>query len=76
MAIDPRTLQVGQQVAMKDVGFGIQINAVGEGESGLRVTEITPDSLQLEGPDGSTVRIPLYLITLLSPHPQGGEQAA
>jgi hypothetical protein len=76
MAIDPRTLQVGQQVAVKDVGFGIQINAVGEGETGLCVTEVTLDYLQLEGPSGDTMRIPLYLITRLSPQAVGGDQAA
>ena len=63
MGVDPRSLQIGQMVAIKEMNFGLQINLPEEGETGLAVVEVTPDYLVLDDPaGGSQRRIPLYLL--------------
>ena len=63
MAVDPRTLQIGQIVAVKELNFGVQINLTSAGESGVTVVEIGSEHLVLDDTvTGSRRQIPLYLI--------------
>lgn len=63
MGVDPKTLQIGQLVTLREMNFGLQINLPGEGETGLTVVELTPEYLVLDDVAGqSQRRIPLYLL--------------
>jgi hypothetical protein len=68
MGVDPRSLQVGQTVTVKDMNFGVQISLAGDGEAGLTVVEVNMEYLVLaDAVDESTRRIPLYLINKSTP---------
>jgi hypothetical protein len=68
MGVDPRSLQVGQAVVVKEMNFGVQINLSGDGEAGLTVVAVHAEYLVLaDAADESTRRIPLYLINKSAP---------
>ncbi|HEY7427527.1 MAG TPA: hypothetical protein VH682_25060 [Gemmataceae bacterium] len=69
MGVDPRSLQIGQAIVVKELNFGVQINLCGDGEAGLTVVEVSPEHLVLDDADGGTRRIPLYLINKSAPVP-------
>ena len=68
MGVDPRSLQVGQAIAVTELNFGVQINLCGDGEAGLTVIEVSSEHLVLDdAAGGSTRHIPLYLINKSAP---------
>ncbi len=68
--MDPRTLQIGQTVAVKELNYGVQINLTSAGEPGVTVVEIGQEHLVLDDiSDGSRRQIPLYLINKSIPLP-------
>jgi hypothetical protein len=77
MGVDPRSLQVGQAVVVREMNFGVQITLCGDGEAGLTVVEVSPEYLVLDDAiEGSTKRIPLYLINKSAPVPVEDRAAA
>jgi hypothetical protein len=63
MAVDPRTLQIGQTITVKELHFGIELNLAGAGEAGLTVASVGPEYLLLDDSiSGSRTHIPLYLV--------------
>jgi hypothetical protein len=76
MAIDPRTLQIGQTVAVKELTFGVQFTQPNEGEAGWTVVEIGRDHLLLDDADGGRRQIPLYLINKSTLPPVEPREAA
>jgi hypothetical protein len=63
MGIDPRTLHIGQTIAVKELNYGVQLHAPGADETGLTVVEVSREHLVLDdSADGSRRHIPLYLI--------------
>jgi len=68
MVIDPKSLQIGQTIVVKELHYGVLLNPPGEGEAGLTVVEMGHDHLLLDdAANGSTRRIPLYLIHKSAP---------
>jgi hypothetical protein len=68
MGVDPRSLQVGQAITVKEMNFGVQINLCGDSEAGLTVVEVSPEHLVLDDAAGGSTRcIPLYLINKSAP---------
>ena len=77
MVVDPRSLQVGQAVVVKEMNFGVLITLCGDGEAGLTVVEVGSEHLLLDdATEGSTRRIPLYLINKSAPVPVEDREAA
>ncbi len=77
MGVDPRSLQVGQAVTVKDSNFGVQINLCGDGEAGLTVMEVSAEYLVLDDAAGESIRhIPLYLINKSTHVPVETQEAA
>jgi hypothetical protein len=76
VGIDPRILQVGQTVTVKELNFGVLITPTKDGETGPTVVELGPDHLTLEEADGGRRQIPLYLINKSAPAPVEAIEAA
>lgn len=77
MGIDPSCLQIGQTVTVREMNYGVQINAPEEGEAGLTVVEVGREHLVLDDSAGGIRRsIPLYLIHKAAPPSVKSSEAA
>src|SRR4051794_27711065 len=75
--IDPRSLQAGQKVTVRDAHFGVQVTPAADGEAGLTVVQVGPDHLVLD--DAATdvrTRVPLWLVNKSAQAPAAGPEAA
>jgi hypothetical protein len=76
MSIDPKSLRVGQAVAVREMHYGVQLDPPAAGEAGLTVLQVGPEQLVLDDAAGGSRRsIPLYLIHKPAPAPAGGPEA-
>jgi len=63
MVIEPKNLQIGQTIVVKELHYGVLLNAPVDGEAGWTVAEVGRDHLLLEDAAGGSRRqIPMYLI--------------
>ena len=77
MMLDPRSLQIGQKVTVRDALFGLQVRPAAEGEPGLTVAGVGPDHLVLDDPaSGVRQRVPLWLVNKSAQAPAATPEAA
>ena len=77
MTIDPRSLQAGQMVTVKDALFGLWVTPAADGEPGLTVIGVEPDHLVLDdAATGVRTRVPLWLVNKSAQAPAAGPEAA
>ena len=77
MMIDPRSLQAGQKVTVREALFGLQVTPAAEGEAGLTVAGVGPDHLVLDdAATGIRTRVPLWLVNKSAQAPAAGPSAA
>jgi hypothetical protein len=62
MGLDPRCLQIGQTINVRELNYGVEINPPLEGETGLTVLAVDGEHLVLDDAAGGTRSIPVYLI--------------
>jgi hypothetical protein len=76
MTVDPRSLQLGQKVTVRDALFGVQVAPAADGEGGLTVAGVGPDHLVLDdSATGVRTRVPLWLVNKSAQAPPGVEAA-
>lgn len=76
MGLDPQCLQVGHSVTVHELNYGVQIDQVREGETGLNVLSIDREHLVLVDAAGGTWSIPVYLIQKATPSRVKSPEAA
>ena len=77
MTFDPRSLQAGQKVTVKDALFGLRVRPAADGEAGLTVVGVEPDHLVLDdAATGARTRVPLWLVNKSAQAPASGPEAA
>jgi hypothetical protein len=75
--IDPRSLQAGQKVTVREALFGLQVRPAADGEAGLTVVGVGPDHLVLDdAATGARTRVPLWLVNKSAQAPAAGSEAA
>ena len=74
--LDPRSLQAGQKVTVKDALFGLLVTPAADGEAGLTVVGVEPDHLVLDDAAGVRTRVPLWLVNKSAQPPAAGPAAA
>jgi hypothetical protein len=75
--IDPRSLQAGQKVTVREALFGLQVRPAADGEAGLTVVGVGPDHLVLDdAATGIRARVPLWLVNKSAQAPASGPEAA
>ena len=77
MMIDPRSLQAGQKVTVREALFGIQVAPAADGEAGPTVVGVEPDHLVLyDAATGTRTRVPLWLVNKSPQAPAAAPEAA
>ncbi len=77
MTVDPRSLQLGQKVTVRDALFGVMVAPAADGEVGLTVAGVGPDHLVLDdAATGVRTRVPLWLVNKSAQAPAAGAEAA
>ncbi len=77
MTVDPRSLQAGQKVTIRDALFGLHVTPAADGEAALTVAGVWPDHLVLDdAATGVRTRVPLWLVNKSAQAPAAGHEAA